>query len=87
VNWQLGKVLAAMQVSFPELTVIRLSSHDETLSAIPVRVPDSFLGGSASATLRIVWHSISGIAKATFVCDSPCLPSAFQYSSFRVHFT
>jgi hypothetical protein len=56
VNWQLGKVLAAMEVSFPELTVIRLSSHDETPSAIPV--PDSFLGGSAP---RLRHFELSGI--------------------------
>ncbi len=40
---QLEKVLAAMQVPFPELTVLRLRSHDE----LPPVIPDSFLGGSA----------------------------------------
>jgi hypothetical protein len=44
-RWQLEKVMAAMQVSFPKLTLIQLTSHDETLSAIP----DSFLGGSATS--------------------------------------
>ncbi len=38
------KVLAAMQVTFPELTKLRLWSHNETQ---PVITPDSFLGGSA----------------------------------------
>jgi len=42
-DWQLEKVLAAMQVSFPELTDLRLSSHGETAPVIP----NSFLGGSA----------------------------------------
>ena len=41
-DWQLEKVLAAMQVPFPELTDLWLSSH---VSVIPI--PGSFLGGSA----------------------------------------
>ena len=41
-GWQLEKVLAPMQVSFPELTDLELSSYGET----PV-IPDSFLRGSA----------------------------------------
>jgi hypothetical protein len=40
---QLEKVLAAMQVPFPELTDLSLYTNGETLPAIP----DSFLGGSA----------------------------------------
>jgi len=40
---QLDKVLAAMQVPFPELTWLRLGSNGE----IPPIVPNSFLGGSA----------------------------------------
>ncbi len=40
---QLDKVLAAMQVPFPQLTRLRLISDGE----IPPVVPDSFLGGSA----------------------------------------
>ena len=40
---QMEKVLAAMQVPFPELADLRLFSHSEMLPAIP----DSFLGGSA----------------------------------------
>jgi len=49
VDWQLEKVLVAMQVPYPELTEIRLRlrhSHVDTLSVIPP-IPDSFLGGSA----------------------------------------
>jgi hypothetical protein len=53
---QLEKVLAAMQVPFPELTIMRLFSHGETLSVIPV--PDSFMGGSAP---RLQYFSLSGI--------------------------
>jgi len=40
---QLDKVLAAMQVPFPQLTDLQLFSDGET----PPVVPDSFLGGSA----------------------------------------
>ena len=42
-DWQLEKILAAMQVPFPQLTTLQLFSNDETLPVIP----DSFLGGSA----------------------------------------
>jgi hypothetical protein len=42
-RWQSEKVMAAMQVPFPALTDLQLTSRGETLSAIP----DSFLGGSA----------------------------------------
>ncbi|KAN0105669.1 hypothetical protein V8E52_010788 [Russula decolorans] len=42
-GWKLEKMLATMQVPFPELTDLRLSSNDET---VPV-IPDSFLDGSA----------------------------------------
>ena len=45
---QLEKVLAAMQVPFPEMTELRLKSLDET----PPTIPDSFLGGSAPRQLR-----------------------------------
>jgi hypothetical protein len=38
-------VLATMQVPFPELTDLHLSSYDET----PPVIPDSFLGGSAQS--------------------------------------
>ncbi len=53
-DWQLEKVLAAMQVPFPELTEFRLSSHDET----PPVIPNSFLGGSAP---RLEYFQLWGI--------------------------
>src|SRR6266436_3302521 len=40
---QLDKVLAAMQVPFPQLTRLHITSNSET----PPAIPDSFLGGSA----------------------------------------
>ena len=43
VGWQLEQVLAAMEVPFPELTGLRLSSSGETMPVIP----DSFLDGFA----------------------------------------
>jgi hypothetical protein len=52
-HWQ-EKVLAAMQVPFPELTYLRLRTHDET----PPVIPDSFLGGSAP---RLRYFSLFGI--------------------------
>jgi hypothetical protein len=42
-DWELEEVLAPMQVSFPELTDLELSSHGGMLAVIP----DSFLAGSA----------------------------------------
>jgi hypothetical protein len=42
-SWQLEEVLNAMQVPFPELTLMRLWSNGEMLPVIP----DSFLDGSA----------------------------------------
>jgi hypothetical protein len=51
---QLEKVLAAMEVRFPELTYLRLFSHVETLPVIS----DSFLGGSAP---RLQVFTLSGI--------------------------
>jgi hypothetical protein len=43
---ELGNVLAAMQVPFPELTYLLLRSSDGNLGMVSV-LPDSFLGGSA----------------------------------------
>jgi F-box-like len=43
-RWQSKKFLAAMQVPFPELTDLHLSSFDEDETPV---IPDSFLGGSA----------------------------------------
>ena len=46
VDWKLEKVLTAMQVPFPQLTVLELTApYDEMLPVISI--PDSFLGGSA----------------------------------------
>ena len=43
---QIEKLWTAMEVPFPELTVLYLSYEDRDLSYVPV-LPDSFLGGSA----------------------------------------
>src|SRR6266403_514645 len=51
---QLGKVLAAMQVPFPQLTRLLLISYGES----PPVVPDSFLGGSAP---HLQFSELSGI--------------------------
>ena len=53
-DWQLEKVLAAMQTPFPELTDLRLSSSRTTLPVIP----DSFLDGSAP---RLQIFDLNGI--------------------------
>src|SRR5260370_31439080 len=55
-GWQLEEVLTAMQVPFPELTVVELrvrSECDESPS-----IPDSFLGGSAP---RLQYFDLFGI--------------------------
>jgi hypothetical protein len=53
-GWQWGKFMAAMSHPFPELTHLRLESDDERET--PPVVPDSFLGGSATAPrLRFLW--------------------------------
>ena len=62
-GWGLEKVLAAMQVPFPELTSLRLyldhsaAADGETLPVIPI--PDSFLGRSAP---RLRSFELSGIS-------------------------
>ena len=53
VDWQSERILAAMQVPFPELTGLLLHSNGE----VPV-IPDSFLGGSAP---RLRSFELSGI--------------------------
>ena len=50
----LDKLSAAMQVPFPELTYLELSSKGKTVSALP----DSFLGGSAP---RLQYLGLEGI--------------------------
>ena len=42
-DWELENVLKAMQVPFPELTVLTLGFQEGMVSVLP----DSFLGGSA----------------------------------------
>ena len=54
LNYRLEKVLATMQVPFPELTDLQLFSDDGT----PTVIPNSFLDGSAPC-LR--YFSLSGI--------------------------
>src|SRR6266849_4292361 len=58
LDWQLEEVLAAMQVPFPKLTFLLLWSDGETLPAIPIPIPDSFLGGSVP---RLRVFSLTGI--------------------------
>jgi hypothetical protein len=53
-GWQLEQVLAAMQVPFPELTYLSLSSNGETLPVIP----DSILDGSVP---RLRTFNLGGI--------------------------
>jgi F-box-like len=63
-GWQLEEVLSMMQVPFPELTDLRLSSHDETPSVTvthnktPPALPDSFLDGSAPRLRNFSLHGI-----------------------------
>jgi len=75
-----------MQVSFPELTDLWLSSHVETLSVIPV--PDSFLGGSAP---RLRYFSLSGIPRSGYISPEAMVTSLSMltgletpYLEFRV---
>jgi hypothetical protein len=72
-NWQLEEVLVAMQVPFPELTEMRLSSHVDTLSVIPI--PDSFLGGSAPRLRSLTLNAI----------PFPGLPKLFLSATHLVH--
>ena len=70
-SWQLEQVLAAMEVPFPELTLLGLSSNGETLSVIP----DSFLNGSAP---RLQNFDLSGIL-------FPGLPNLLLSAPHLVH--
>ncbi|KAF8484003.1 hypothetical protein DFH94DRAFT_334183 [Russula ochroleuca] len=72
----LEKVLAAMQVPFPELTHLDLRSHDETV--VP-DVPDSFLGGSAPRLEVLSFNRVPfpGLPKL--------LLSATHLVSLRIH--
>ena len=60
-DWQSKEVLAAMQVSFPELTVLKLCSYQQlfSLHETPSVIPDSFLGGSAPRLRSLDLDSIS----------------------------
>ncbi|KAN0105363.1 hypothetical protein V8E52_011122 [Russula decolorans] len=53
-GWRFEKVLATMQMPFPELTNLQLASNDET---VPV-IPDSFLDGSAQRLQYFMLDSI-----------------------------
>ena len=54
-GWQVEEVVAAMRAPFPELTGLRLWSHDET----PPITADSFMGGSAPRLLHFELNGIS----------------------------
>ena len=66
---QWDKVLASMQVSFPELTYLDLHSYDETLLVIP----DTFLGGSTPRLwyLQLKRISFLGIPKLLLSTTQP----------------
>jgi hypothetical protein len=70
-GWQLEEILAVMQVPFPDLTVMELSSHDEN----PPVIPHSFLDGSAS---RLQNFSLFGI-------PFPGLPKLLMSATRLVH--
>ncbi len=70
-NLELENVLAAMQVPFPELTVLQLISD----SGIPPVAPDSFLGGSAP---RLQFFELYGI-------PFPGLPNLLLSATHLVH--
>ena len=69
------KVLAPMQASFPELTILHLYTDDD--EAPPV-IPDSFLGGSAP---RLEFFSLSGFS---FLGLPKLLLSATQLTSLHL---
>ncbi len=68
--WQLVKVLAAMQVPFPELTRLRLYLGGET----PPVAPDSFLGASFWVDLPHVCKSASWMAFHSRDCQNCFCP-------------
>ena len=70
-DWQLEKVLAVMQVPFPELTDLQLFSDSKPLPVIP----DSFLDGSAP---RLRVFDLSGIS-------FPGLPKLHFSATHLVH--
>jgi hypothetical protein len=86
---QVQEVLAAMQVPFPELTYLQLSSDDET-SPAPLVIPDSFLGGFAPHLRHFFLDGIQFPESPTVLLSATThLVTLWlaQYSSFWVHFT
>ena len=69
----LENVLAAMQVSFPELTQLELSSDEKTAV-----IPDSFLGGSVDSAPRLRFLWLKGIS-------FPGLPKLLLAATRLVH--
>jgi hypothetical protein len=61
VGWQMEQVLAVMEVPFPELTNLHLTSYVETAPVIP----DSFLNGSAPRLrhFELFWIPFPGLPK------------------------
>jgi hypothetical protein len=58
-RWHLEEVLAHMQVPFPELTDLRLSTGNWISTNLePIDVPDSFLDGSAPRLRNFTLHNI-----------------------------
>jgi hypothetical protein len=70
-DWQLEKVLATVQVPFPELTDLRVFSYGETMPVIP----DLFLGGSVP---RLRVFELDGI-------PFPGLPNLLSSATHLVH--
>jgi hypothetical protein len=88
-HWQVQKILVAMQVPFPELTYLQLSSDDET-SPAPLVIPDSFLGGFAPHLRHFFLDGIQFPESPTVLLSATThLVTLWlaQYSSFWVHFT
>ena len=85
-NWQLEKVLAAMQQPFPALRLLDLRSEDG--EAEPV-VPASFLGGSAPCLQALFLCRIPFPGLPTVLLSATHLVSllSLEYSPFRVHLT
>jgi hypothetical protein len=71
VSWTAKAVLAMMQVPFPQLTCLKLSS----LAGTPPVIPDSFLGGSAP---RLRYFYLCGI-------PFPGLPKLLSSATHLVH--
>ena len=70
-SWQLENVLATMQVPFPELEYLRLTSADDDHETPPPVIPDSLLGGSAPHLRFFSLSRISfpGLPKLLLTCS------------------